>query len=279
MVETTHTGPRVRKELPVRQEQQQKEHPRQSQLSVPTFRFGRNLCPGAAVQGRGSVQKQEPPARGCSPVREAARPAAPRGRVSAGAPQPPTRRIPRPPAPLLPAALPRCPARSPARPLAHRHLHRPVAGYDRHVGIRVGKLPVFHVASFQRHLPAARRVRRALPADGGEARWPCSGAPVRAAPESVTIAKVTAGRRGPRSPAISLRRAQAALGDSAPTSGLSPGCSGQAFRLLASASAHRLTRLALLARVAGCAGVTAPLLFLGRPCCSCFSQSPVGHSP
>lgn len=126
------------------------------------------------------MRRHEPQARGRAPVPEAARPAAPRGRVSAGAPRPPTRRIPRPPpAPLLPAALPRRPARSPARPLAHRHLRRPVAGYDRHVGVRVGKLPVFHVASFQRHLPAARSVRRALPADGRDARWPCSGAPVR----------------------------------------------------------------------------------------------------
>lgn len=71
---------------------------------------------------------------------------------------------------------------SPARPLAHRHLQRPVAGYDRHVGIRVGKLPLFHVTSFQRHLPAARRVRRALPAGGGKALGRCSGAPARAGP-------------------------------------------------------------------------------------------------
>lgn len=147
--------------------------------------------------------------------------------------------FPSPPAPLIPAALPWASSPSPARPVAHRHLQRPIAGDDRHVGIRVGKLPLFHVASFQRHLPAARRVRRALPAGGGggKALGRCCGAPVRAsaraappqARASVTITKLSAGRRVPRSPAVSPRKVRHS--GSALTSRLSPGCSAQAFRL------------------------------------------------
>lgn len=191
------------------------------------------------MQERGCWEKWEPPERDARPIRDAARP-------SAGAPRPPTQCIPEPArASHSGRASPARPAPSPARPVAHRHLQRPIAGDDRHVGIRVGKLPLFHVASFQRHLPAARRVRRALPASGGrgggKALGRCCGAPVRAssraaplqAPASATITKLGAGRRVPRTPAVSPGKVRQRSGlGSALTSCLSPGCSStQAFRL------------------------------------------------
>lgn len=149
----------------------------------PRSPFGQILSTRTAVQERGRLQRQEPQARGCSPVpggREAGGSAGSSLRLGPAASEPPHSGAARAP-PSRPRG-PRRPAPSPARPPAHRHLCRPVAGDDRHVGVRVGKLPLFHVASFQRHLPAARRVRRALPAGGGKARSPRSGAPVRAAP-------------------------------------------------------------------------------------------------
>lgn len=160
----------------------------------------RGACAGAGKFGEEGAARE-----GCSPlpgcregVRRAELPAGPRGllllllRASRDRP-----RL------SLAAALPRRPAPAPARPVAHRHLQRPIAGYDRHVGIRVGKLPLFHVASFQRHLPAARRGRRALPAGGGrKAVGRRSGAPVRAGPRrlgrpgrAAPAQKLTAGRR------------------------------------------------------------------------------------
>lgn len=211
-------------------------------VSVPTFyvwtknkkkSVSRGGCAGAGKLGEAGAARE-----GCSPdpgCREAVRrgPAASDSVHSGSRPRLSFR-------PRFPGR----PAPSPARPVAHRHLQRPIAGDDRHVGIRVGKLPLFHVASFQRHLPAARRVRRALPAGGGggKALGRCCGAPVRAsaraappqARASVTITKLSAGRRVPRSPAVSPRKVRHS--GSALTSRLSPGCSAQAFRLPCSSS-------------------------------------------
>lgn len=79
----------------------------------PRYPFGQSLSPGAAVQERGRLQRQELQARECLLV-PGGRRGRRRGRVSGWAPRPPSRRIPGPPGPLhpglaAPGAQPRLP--------------------------------------------------------------------------------------------------------------------------------------------------------------------------
>lgn len=155
---------RVHNGRPARRGQKTNEHPKQCQVSVRTLSRGGCAGAGAGRQGRS-------PAPGGHEARGYGKPSYRRGPAASASPHAPL------PAPRAASGPPH------ARPPTHRHLQWPVARHDRHVGIRVGgELPLFHVASLQRHLPAAGRVRRALPASGGKALRPCSGAPVRAGP-------------------------------------------------------------------------------------------------
>lgn len=109
--------------------------------------------PRARPQGPGSLAG---PPRGEKPgrARRARRPAPFTGSARQAGAQAHLRPRRRPPlATRAPRARPRT-----TRPLhTHRQLQRPVAGCHRHVGIRVGELPVFHVAGLLRHLPAEWR--------------------------------------------------------------------------------------------------------------------------
>lgn len=171
------------------------------QRARPGSRVGVGRC-GQAPRVAEGIRGLAPqvPARPChttcrrrpgKPLGFTTRPAAWQAQGTRPPPAGSARPLPASPGPALHAPGRPSPAAA-SRP--YRHRQRPVAGRDHHVGVRVGKLPIFHVARFQRHLPVA-----GAPGASGahfRRRGGCSGALARGTAGSQRPTPGTRGRPG-----------------------------------------------------------------------------------